>query len=247
MQINSPWIIRPQHGDYYIENKTDLTHQWKKGTTLYSTDGAVVEIEVPRTGTIEVEGGSTLKLTKPNDLDNRIALQSGSIKMTTTNLLPKFSVDFRNYSIKDMGGVFTMDVDSTGIGKVYVDFGLVKINYNSKIYNLDEGYNSDLRPGNIPGTPYRFDAADSLKLLISQFDINGGDDNLIDKIAEFTTKSDALTLLALIPRSGTVKRQILFQKLANYFPPPPTVTRLGIITLDEDMLEDWWNEIEWQI
>jgi len=245
--INSPWIVEEKYGSYLIDGKKNQVGKLEKGTSLKVLDSSKAIVYIPRTGRIEVDQNTKLVLVKPNNRDNRISLLSGSIKIVTTAIIPNFTVELDNYSIRDVGGVFTVSIDNENSANVFVDFGMVEIFYKDNSFFLDEGYNCELPMGRRPGTPYRFDASDSLKKLIHWFDLKDGDDSLVDKIVEQANQSDALTLLGLIPRVSPVKRQVLYQKISDYFPPPDDVTRMGVITLNSEMLESWWNEIEWQI
>ena len=247
LQINTPWQLDIERGFYTINGKEELTGKLEKEATLAAMDSSLVVVYVPQTGRIEVNGNSSFTLVEGNNKGNIVSLKRGKIKMITTALMPKFSVIVGDYQIKDIGGVFTVKLDSAGNADLFVEFGLARVFYKDYSYFVDEGYYCDFHKGKRPGVPYRFDATDSLKQFIHKFDLVGSDNNLVDGIVAQTGRSDALTLIALIPRVSTIKRQTIFQKLANFFPPPKTVTRMGIITLDQDMLNDWWNEIEWQI
>ena len=247
LQVNSPWNVETNYGSFLINGKRNQPGKLEKGSAVRTIDSSQVIIYVPQTGRIELNPNSELVLEKPENNDNRVSLLGGSIKVITTAMIPKFTVDLINYSVRDVGGVFTVSVNDAGNSKVFVDFGMVEIFYKGHSFFLDEGYNCELQLGRRPGTPYRFDATDSLKHLVRQFDMKNGNDNLVDEIVQQANQSDALTLLSLIPRVSAVKRQVLYQKIADYFPPPDNVTRLGVITLDSGMIEAWWNEIEWQI
>ena len=247
LQVNTPWQLDINHGYYYINGKEDLTGKLDKGQTLEVQDSSLINVFVPHSGRIDVQSLSSITLIDGNDNKNVVALNSGAIRITTTVLIPKLFVDVEDFSIRDVGGVFSVKYKDSGDVIVFVEFGLVQIFYKGQSYYVNEGYYNELRSDQLPGTPYRFDASDSLKQLINTFDLYGESNLLIGKIIDNVSKSDALTLLALIPRVSAVNRQLLFQKLANFIPPPNTVTRMGIITLNREMLNNWWNEIEWQI
>ena len=150
-------------------------------------------------------------------------------------------------TIRDIGGVFSVTSYPNGITNVFVDFGMVEIFYKSSSFRLDEGYNFEIVNGKKPGIPFRFDASDSLKKLLRAFNDDEKNDGVIDGIIQQSGASDALTLLAIIPKVPPIKRQLIFQRINNFFPLPKDVTRMGIVTLDADMLEIWWNDIEWKI
>lgn len=245
-KINSPWEIEWKYGNYSVNDVDNANLKLAKGEWLTTKDSSQVILYVPQTGRIELNSNSKVVLLNPKNGDNRIILKKGTIKIITTAQIPYLSVELRHYSIKDIGGVFTVSKYDNGKEKVFVNFGIVEIVYKGNSYLLDEGYNCDLIEGKQPGTPYRFDATDSLKYFVREFDQNKNEE-LIDKVISESASSDALTLLAMIPKVSPIKRQILFQKISNFFSPPKNVTRMGIVTLNSDMLDSWWNEIEWQI
>jgi hypothetical protein len=100
--------------------------------------------------------------------------------------------------------------------------------------------------GKETGTQYASMHRIRLKKLIHWFDLKDGDDSLVDKIVEQANQSDALTLLGLIPRVSPVKRQY-YIKNQRLLSSADDVYEKGVITLNSEMLESWWNEIEWQI
>ena len=247
LKLNSPWEVEWKYGNYSINGIENANLELAKGQTLATKDSSQVILYVPQTGRVELNSNSSVTLLKAKNGGNKILFNRGSIKIITTAIIPYLSVEIGKYIVRDVGGVFSIKVINPELTTVFIDFGMAEILYNGKSFMLDEGYNIDLIKGRQPGTPYRFDATDSLKHLIKIFDDKNGDDELVDKIVEQAQKSDALSLLALIPKVSPVKRQILFQKISNYFSPPKDVTRMGIVTLDLDMVNSWWNEIEWQI
>jgi len=50
---------------------------------------------------------------------------------------------------------------------------------------------------------------------------------------------DALSLWHLIPRLDPESRGLIYDRLSQLLPPPPEVTRDGIVALDPRMLDVW--------
>jgi hypothetical protein len=128
-----------------------------------------------------------------------------------------------------------------------VEFGFVEIGYKNQSYFVSEGYVCEIKNNYPPGIPYRLNASDTLKNEVEKFDYENGGDDSVQKIISTAHNEDMLTLLALIPNTSQLQRQLLFQVVANHYPPPSGVTRMGIIKADSEMLNKWWEEIEWQI
>ena len=59
---------------------------------------------------------------------------------------------------------------------------------------------------------------------------------------------DGLTLWHLIPRLDPQSRGLIYDRLAQLLPPPPDVTRDGIIALNPQMLDSWKRVVSqlWQ-
>lgn len=246
-QINSPWKIKAAEGNYLINGKLDKTGLWHKNSSLYTKDNSNVVVNVPNTCKLEVQPNTFLILTKAKSNDNRIKLEYGSVKVFNSVLLPHFAIELKNSIIHYKGGSFSVTAKKNNDVKIFVEFGIIEIEQHGKSYFVDEGYVCEIRNNNRVGTPYRINASDSLKAEIEKFDYQQGGDASVDKIIKLSQPNDALTLLSLIPNTSVTYRGILFQKIANYFPPPSNVTYEGIIKLNSKMLESWWHEIEWQL
>ncbi len=246
-KYNSPWKVLTLMGSVTINGHRDNAGQLMQGQSLLTEIFSKAGLRVPKVGFIEVTENSLIVLAKAKDGDNRIILRHGSINVTNTSNMPYFSIEVKNYIVIDRGGEFRVSIDDQDNAKIFVKYGFTEIGKKDEIIYLDEGYNCEIRSGFKIGTPYREDASFELKEEIANFDYNNGGENSINKIMELAEAEDILTLLALIPNSSQLRRQLLFQAIANKFPPPESVTRMGILKADPQMLYLWWQEIEWQL
>ncbi len=246
-KYNSPWTIRDIEGQHSIIGNPNSGKKWRQGESLMTDIKTKSIVHVPETCNIEVGVNSLVILEKAKDEANRIRLNKGTIKIINITEMPFFSIVVANSVIHDRGGEFIVTVDDKGNSKVQVNAAFVEIVHNGDSYFVDEGYLCNISNEFRPGTPYRFDASVEFKLAVEQFDYGSGGDEAVSKIISLAREIDMLTLLAMIPRVSQLQRQILFQGISNYFPPSESVTRMGIIKLNKEMLYKWWEEIEWQI
>ena len=104
-----------------------------------------------------------------------------------------------------------------------------------------------IRPHIGPGTPYFEDASQMLREALIKFDFDPG--TAEQRSSELTVvlsqarKRDALTLWHLLSRVDESERSRVYDRLALLDPPPPHVTRAGVLRLDRQMLDLWWNEL----
>jgi hypothetical protein len=59
-----------------------------------------------------------------------------------------------------------------------------------------------------------------------------------------TRTRDTLTLWHLLARVDGDDRVHVYEKMAALVPPPPGVTREGVLRLDQQMLDTWKNTLE---
>ncbi|MBA4407215.1 hypothetical protein C0389_08080 [bacterium] len=244
---NSPWKVITHEGKVEINGLQDHSGKISQGQSLLTENSSRATIRVPKVGNVEVGKNSLIVLLKAKDGDNRILFRRGSINVTNTFNMPDFSIELKNYIIADRGGELNISIDDHDNARILVKYGFTEIEKNGDIIYLDDGYVCEIRSGSRIGTPFRQDAPEEFRNEMVKYDYQNGGENSIDKIMELASEKDMLTLLALIPKSPQVKRQLLFQTIANKFPPPAGVTRMGIIKGDSQMLYLWWREIEWQL
>jgi hypothetical protein len=56
-------------------------------------------------------------------------------------------------------------------------------------------------------------------------------------------KRDSLTLWHLLARVDQEQRMLVYDRLQRLAPPPASVTKEGILRLDQPMLDLWWNAL----
>jgi hypothetical protein len=103
------------------------------------------------------------------------------------------------------------------------------------------------RPNLGPGTPYFKDASADFQSALAKFDTAGTDQTArmqaLDLVLLQARERDALTLWHLLARTGDERRGKVFDRLAELIPPPPKVTREGVLNGDRAMLDAWWDKL----
>ena len=107
------------------------------------------------------------------------------------------------------------------------------------------------RKGAGPGTPYFEDASAELQAAITRIDsVNDPGERLrqLQIVIRESHVRDALSLWHLLPRMDTQARGMIYDRLAQLLPPPPEVTRDGILALNPKMLDAWKKVVSqlWQ-
>ena len=103
------------------------------------------------------------------------------------------------------------------------------------------------RPGIGPGTPYFEDASQTFRAALTKLDFenaNATDNAVLKDILAEARVRDTLTLWHLLYRVGDNDRALVYDRLAALTPPPPGVTREGVLQLDEKMLRLWKGHLD---
>lgn len=244
--INSPWKVRGVNGTYLVNGIEDYTGFWNKGEVITTKEKVSAIVNVPNTGKLEIKPNSTVILEQAKDGSNRINIKNGSVRISNSSIMPDLVISINEFTVYNRGGKINIDLLNRK-GKVFVEYGFAEVSFMGQNHFIGEGYICELNSKNSVGIPYRSDVDDSLKSFISQIEFQKESNINMQKIIEKARNKDMLTLLELILRVNHSQRGVLFQAIANHFPPPGGVTYDGIMRLDKQMLENWWFEIEWQI
>jgi hypothetical protein len=198
-------------------------------------------------GQIEVEANTRLRLLTMGAGLKRIALDRGTIHTYIWAVPGQFVVDTPSAVTVDLGCAYTLQVDDSGAGLVRTSLGWVGFKLNGHESFIPAGAACSTKPKVGPGTPYFEDASSKFRAALARFDFEdstpqqrGGDLAIV--IGE-SRKRDALTLWHLLTRVDEGQRVLVHDRLAKLAPPPASVTREGILRLDQPMLDLWWNKL----
>src|SRR5690606_16654393 len=95
------------------------------------------------------------------------------------------------------------------------------------------------RPGKGPGTPFDEDAGAAFRAALYRFDFEDGGREAISEVLELARPDDAITLWLLLFRTDVADQDRLYERLTDLVPPPPGVTREGVLAGDVAMLDAW--------
>lgn len=193
---------------------------------------------------ISVAPDSRLRLLRSGPLQQRFALDRGRISARISAPPRLFVVETPSAMAVDLGCEYTLEVDSSGGGLLRVETGWVSFERDGRESIVPAGASCATRPRQGPGTPYYEDAANELRSALERFDFEGGGAAALEEILASARKRDALTLWHLLLRADGRDRERVYEKLAELVPPPPEVTRAGVLSGDQPMLEKWRWELE---
>jgi hypothetical protein len=217
------------------------------GQTLVTDGSSRATISLNETGRVEIDGGSRLRLVSNGPGRKRLSLERGTIHATIWAPPGEFVVDTPSAVAVDLGCVYTLQVDDSGAGLLRTTVGWVGFKLNGHESFIPAGAVCLTRPKIGPGTPYFEDSAPEFREALSKFDFGSNataePSALLGVVLTDARKNDALTLWHLLSRVSEADRPHVYDRLATLAPPPEGVTREGVLRLDRQMLDSWWNAL----
>lgn len=233
-----PWAIETVDGLATVDGELIRRHdRLAVGDTLVTGRNARVTVRVARVGELEIGPGSEVELIATSLGRHRVELRRGTINARVW--APPFTFAVRTPAglASDIGCAFTLRYDRTD-GLLRVTSGWVDFDGDTRSSLVPEGAMAELRRELGPGTPYWHDAPPALREALRVYDRSGADGDLARVLAAARPR-DAMSIQHILERAPRRQRGPLFDHLARIAPPPPGVTREGILDRDMKMLGAW--------
>jgi hypothetical protein len=245
------WDVSQVQGAPRIGRKTlsanESGSRLSVGQMLETDSQSRASLQQDDTGKIQVDSSTRLRLLSMGSGLKRIALDRGTIHAYIWAPPGQFVVDTPSAVTVDLGCAYTLQVDDSGAGMVRTSLGWVGFKLNGHESFIPAGAACATRPKAGPGTPYFEDSSAEFRAALKRVDF---EDSTAEQRAHDVAivlsearNRDALTLWHLLARVDDQQRVLVYDRLSRFVPPPATVTKEGILRLDQPMLDQWWNEL----
>ncbi len=215
------------------------------GDWLETDNNAQVRVEVADIGDVTVHPNSRLQLlVSEADKKHGLQLARGSIEAFIFAPPRLFFVETASAVAVDLGCQYLLQVDEQGTGRLEVLSGWVSFEHEAIDSIVPRGGVCQTRAGIGPGTPYFNDTSDEFVQALVEFDFEDGGEDAINVVLTQARPRDTLTLWHLLSRVNRAQREQVFDHMTSFSPLPDEVTRDGVLRLDEQMLEDWWDALQ---
>jgi hypothetical protein len=234
---------RPAIGSSVVHGSSVLA----AGEVLSTDANSTAELRAGAIGRIEVAPDSVLRLVGSERGRHRLALDRGQIRARLW--ARPFTFGFRTPSATafDLGCAFTLTVNSDGRGVVHVDSGWVEFEQDGRQSLVPAGADAIALPEYGPGTPFFDDAAAEFKAALQRLDFGQlQPDERASALALILHQArvkDAFTLLNLFRDASDDERIAIYDRLTQLVPPPPGVTREGMLGHDQRMMDEYWRSL----
>jgi Putative zinc-finger len=222
------------------------TRRMAAGEWVDTSGGATARIIVGGLGTVDVAPQTRVRLGQMSPSEYRLHLDRGTIS-AEINAPPRlFIVDTPASAVVDLGCAYTVTVGDDGAGELRMTKGWSSLEWKGRESLVPAGAMCRTRPGSGPGTPYFEDASAAFTQAVDDFDAGTNRSQALDVIVREARVRDTLTLWHLLSRVDMSDRARVYERIAEFEPPPAGVTRDRILALDADALRRWREELAWK-
>jgi hypothetical protein len=248
---NSAWDVStlegaPQIGSQAISASAGGT-KLRVGQTLTTDSTSRASISQNDLGEIRVDPDSRVRLLQSGPNRKRIQLDVGTIHAAIWAPPTQFVVDTPSATAVDLGCAYTLQVAPDGSGTLRTTLGWVGFHLHGRDSFIPAGAMCATRPATGPGTPYFEDASPAFREALAHFDSEAqGSPEASPALSAILAEArprDALSLWHLLSRTSGVARGSVYDRLAALVPAPSGVTRDGILQLNPQMLDLYWNAL----
>lgn len=232
----------PRIGSESVNDKARLAiGQWLE------TDGdSRAKLDVANVGNVEIDPNTRVRLLQSSDHEQRLELARGRLSAQISAPPKLFFVNTPSGVAEDLGCAYTLEVDDAGTSHLRVTLGWVALQLRERESVVPAGAACVTRPGVGPGTPYYEDASETFRSSLSQFDFPADQLSQAAVLEALTGEArprDAMTLFYLLSRVSGNERALVYDRMAALVPPPEGVSREGMLTLNQQMMERWQGKL----
>jgi hypothetical protein len=210
------------------------------------TGQARARLSVGEIGEVQLEPATRVGLRDAGARSHRLSLSRGLLHAMIWAPPGQFLVDTPSAVAVDLGCRYTLEVADDGAGLLRVEAGWVGFESRGLQSLVPAGAACPTRRGIGPGTPYYETAPEALRRALAVLDFGrhpADRDAALASVLAAARERDALSLWHLLSRLDGKGRGRVFDRLAGLVPPPPGVTREGILRGDRAMRDAWWDEL----
>lgn len=250
-QLDDPkswWLVKRLHGTPKIGSET-ISNDGRLaiGEWLETDASSRAQIAVSSIGNVDIDENTRVRLLATRPTEHRLELARGRMSARIWAPPRLFFVETPSAVAADLGCAYTLEVDEKGGSVLHVTSGWVALQLKDRESVVPAGAACETQPGFGPGTPYFVDSTPAFRNALRKVDFNDEGNSSSAALAAMLNQArrrDTLTLWHLLPRVTGDDRARVYNKLAAFAQPPATVTREGVLRLDQTMLETWRHTLE---
>ena len=227
------------------EGRLPARHLLSAGETIVTHAADRARLRLAGVGEVELAPNSRLRLLSAASSGRQaLALERGTIAAAITARPQIFEVATPGARAIDLGCYFTLEVLPDGRERLRVEAGWVALKRGDREAFVPGGAAVVSSRAEL-GVPVRL-AARGLRAAVDRWSaLPAGTERsaALGAVLDLAERDDAFTLWHLLAANDGDERALVHDRLAQLAPPPPLVTREGVLAGDVAMRDRWWQSL----
>ncbi len=229
----------PQLNNQIVEGNTKINI----GDIIQTNDISEATLELPDVGTIEVLGNTIIKRLNRR---NSAKLISGKIIINTVGAKKFLHIETSLAVINEfnLGSNYIVQSDGRGNSAIELIDGRLQFISRETEITFPGEYKLKIFKGAEASLPFHTSSTSEYISLLDEYIFGKKSDINLNMIIDSSSAKDGITLWNLFRIVKPEQRQVVYDKLYELFPHSDEINGEDILTLDENMLYVWLEEIE---
>ncbi|MCO4748165.1 MAG: FecR domain-containing protein [Proteobacteria bacterium] len=233
---NTAWGIEATTGEPSCNKEPVEADQVLQGGDWLTTDeDDAARVTVADLGFMEVSAESAVRLVSSTAEEHRLELARGSVEVAVNAPPRVLVIETPGGDVVDLGCAYTLEVESSGHGRIEVTDGKVAVEHPLHNVLVPEGAWTRTRGPAGPAVPAFIDAHPDLATLAMRAADESKDSEALDELLALARPRDTLTLVHLIERVGVPEREALFARTVELVG-PVSVQGEDVVALEGEAL-----------
>jgi hypothetical protein len=213
----------------------DVPHSILRAGDVVRTERGSVRLQSPSVGTIDLGANTTVRLIENRRRRHRLALAAGTIHAKTTSQPGVFVIDTPKARAIDLGCEYTLTIAPDGRGELHVIAGWVDLTHGYLQSLVPQGASASIEADGSLTVPVFDDASPAFHTAMRNHDMR--------TIVALARTRDAFTLLNLFQTATADECGMLYDRLNQLVPAPPSITRDSVRYWTPSSTELWWRPV----
>jgi len=230
----------PQLNNQIIAGNTEINI----GDIVQTNDISEATLEMPDVGTIEILESTTIERLGGS---YSAKLVIGKIIVNTDGAKDLLHIEISQAIINEfnLGSNYILHLDESGNSAIELIDGWLQVISSETEFIFPGEYNLKILNNAGAGLPFHTSSTSEFINLLEEYVFGRKSDINLNMIIESSSAKDGITLWNLFRIVKPGQRRVVYDKLYELIPHPDDINRKDLLTLDEDMLYVWLEEIEW--
>jgi hypothetical protein len=243
LTASAAWLLTRGSGERWtLAAAEDRSRQVRAGEWI-ETGPEAATLRMGGGDEIRIEANSRLRVDRTTRASRRLRMERGEITATIFAPARTLFIDTPSAAAVDLGCKYVLSVDEQGDGLLRVVLGWVGFEHQGREVFIPEHAYCRTKAGVGPGTPWYEDSSEAFRKALDRLDFSGGGTGELAVALAEARPRDAVSLWHLLASRPGSERGRIYDSLARLAPPPPGVTREGIVNGDPRMRDRWWNAL----